>query len=106
MKSQIVAIAILLLGSLTWTSAEAAPGWFRVQVEAAGTNLNGRLVVRLSTVDASNAFQSKWFFGVHDASKEMLATALTGLTSDKFGYIFVDPDEAGVPVIHNFYLLR
>ena len=95
---------VFLIGAAALT-AEALPSWYNCTVGAAGPG-DGASYVRLSHAGIPPAFEQKWFLLPAERAKEMLAVALTAMTNDSRVSILVDLEEAGIPELSSFFILR
>ena len=76
--------------------------WFTCTVERAGPAENGVIYIGLRATDGSF---NRWFNAVPAMKKEMLATALTAISTDKNVSVFLT-DTAQYSTINRLYLLR
>ena len=101
----ILAVAVLL--SMTWLStANAAPGWFKVTVDSVGMQTVNTLGFRLTHVSGSPEFTFKRFMNISDLKKEFLATALNTMAADLPLFVFTDPDDGTVPEVLQLFLTK
>ena len=101
---RVLAFSLLLVG---WSPpADAAAGWFIVEVSRAGVTNDGTVLIRLTDDADVKAFQNKNFVIPDLVSKEMLAISLSALAANLFVRVRTDPDEPGPPEIRTMYLLN
>ena len=100
----VLAFSLLLVG---WSPpADAALGWFKVEVIRAGLGTGGTVIVRLKDLAKVPTFNAKNFVIPDHVSKEMLAIGLSALAANLSISVRTDPDEPGTPVIRFMYLLN
>ena len=76
--------------------------WVRCTVERAGPAENGVIYIALRATD--NSFNN-WYQAVTSMKKEMLATALTAITTDKEVDAFIT-NTAAYSIINRLYVIR
>ena len=100
----VLAFSLLLVG---WSPpADAAAGWFRVEVLRTGVAEDGSVFIRLTDLANVQAFQGKNFRIPNAVSNEMLAIGLSALAANLSIRVRTDPAEPGAPMIRVMYLLN
>ena len=99
-------IAITLLSILPMVGAQAEPAWYDVEINMAGMSANGTLFLRVTDLASTPAFTNLWIIGNPSLSREMLATALAGMTNDMVAFVNTDPNDQGFPLANNLYLKK
>lgn len=97
-------LAVALFIAAAWTStANAALGWFKVNVDVVGMIALDSLTFveyRLTEVGNSPAFTRKAFITFQSPiKKEVLATALTALATGLPVFVLTDPDDGAFPEV-------
>ncbi len=104
---QVKKILVAALLVVMWsTSAQAALGWFTVQVIHAGKAGDPTVLIQLTHNKAFPSFTNKWFRAKLGVENEMLAVALTAITADLLVTVRLDPFAAAPPEIKQMYLKK
>ncbi len=99
-------LAVFVLIATVYTpSANAERSFFTCKVIATGMSIGGALMLQLTHVSSSPVFSNKWFVTIDSTKKEMLATALTAVSTGDNILVAVDPTEAGFPVIDTVFIV-
>lgn len=103
-------LALLLMLTLIFVaksvhSTTVALEWYTCTVTKAGAG--GKKQVFITLTDAGGSFTDKTFAAIKGREKEMLAVALTALTSSVTVYVSIDPSSEVIPpIIYDIYLLK
>ncbi len=98
----VLVITLALCGLLaSAVASHAAPTWFTVRVDKAGPASPDQVLVSLS--DVAGSFANRWFVADAAVQKEILATALTAIATEKRAQVLVS-DPAAMSTILRFYL--
>ena len=99
-------LAVALFIGAGWTStANAALGFFKVNVDLVGLVSENLLEFRLTDTKATPAFTFKRFKTTSSpVKKAMLATALTAMAAGVPVFVLTDPDDGIVPEVFRIYL--
>ncbi len=93
MRQLMRVFAVALLVSAVWAStANAAASWFKCTVELAGVPSSDVVLIRVTDLAAVPAFTSEHFFATSANVNQMLAIALTAMSTKQPALIFADPD--------------
>ena len=100
---------VLGLALMLWASAvQAKLRWYVAEVLAVGpadTGAGYSVYMRLNDTANVPAFNQLWFQASDNVKKEMLATVLTAIATDKRIWIKVDLD-ALVPIVLRIYIRK
>lgn len=102
-RISLIVLVVMLAGAYFATESGAAPAWYACKVEAAGPGW-GAIYVQLT--DKSSTFTKKWFSVPAANAKEVLAVALTAMSSGIQVLVYADPSVSGNPAIYTFYLTQ
>lgn len=108
MQRKSLALILLLTVIFIATSVHSAPltlEWYTCTVTKAGPG--GKKQVFITLTDAGGQFTEKTFAAAKGREKEMLAVALTALTTSATVSISINPSSyVNPPVIYDIYLLK
>jgi hypothetical protein len=103
MAKKIIFLVMVMMLAATYfaTDSNAAVTWHTCTVDRVGPG-GGQIFVQLT----SPAFAQKWFLAPSEGGKELLAIALTAMTSGMQVYVGVDLTLGSYPTIVAFYLTQ
>ena len=105
MKRAMCAVLLSLAVMIYVLPTLAAPRWFICTVSRAGVTEAGTMFIRVTDTANNPAFTNRFFSVVKSVQKEMLAVAITAITTGVKVQLMVDPDAAGIPPINRIYLM-
>jgi hypothetical protein len=100
----LMTMIVLLAGALFVTDSNAAVVWYTVEVIAAGPMETGGVYVRLVDTASPQGFAEQWFSVPPNIGKEVLAVALTAVTTGTQVMIAAEMSTSP-PTILRFYIL-